>query len=94
MAESAPAELVHSESRRRFETPDRHAYLEYRLTAGNPPVMELQHTYTAPSERGKGFAGQLAAAALDHARTRGYVVRPSCSYISVSDLARPLFTTL
>ncbi len=54
------------------------AVCEYRL-AGN--VMLLTHTEVAPALGGRGIAGQMVQAALDHARAQGLRVRPVCSYV-------------
>jgi predicted GNAT family acetyltransferase len=51
--------------------------LDYRLAAG---VMTIHHTGVAPRLEGRGIAGALMCAALEHARTAGWKVRPLCSY--------------
>lgn len=51
--------------------------LEYRLCGGR---MEITHTFVPPSLRGRGLAGQLVRAALDHARAQRLEVVPSCPY--------------
>ena len=66
---------------------------------GKPPgfrrfarVMDIYKTYVPPAERGKGHATRLARAAFAVAQEYGYLVRPSCSYISDTFLAaKPTF---
>lgn len=50
---------------------------DYRLIDG---VMVITHTEVAPALEGRGIAGALVQAALDHARAAGLKVRPACSY--------------
>jgi predicted GNAT family acetyltransferase len=57
------------------------ALLEYDLDERSK-ILDLTHTFTPPSARGKGIAAQLGDAAVAYAREQGYRVRPSCSYIS------------
>lgn len=63
----------------RFEaTVDGHLCVaEYRIADG---VMLLTHTAVAPEIEGRGIAGELIQAALDHAKTRRLEVRALCSY--------------
>jgi len=44
-------------------------------------AMDMLHTVTPESMRGIGVAGTLCDAAFLHAKTEGYGVVPSCSYI-------------
>jgi uncharacterized protein len=58
------------------------AFLSYvLLTASTPPVMDLTHTFTPVSMRGRGVAGKLVAAAFAYARENDMKIIPSCSYI-------------
>ncbi len=50
---------------------------DYRLTDG---VMAVTHTEVAPPLEGRGIAGRLMKALLDHAQANGLKVRPLCSY--------------
>jgi uncharacterized protein len=43
-------------------------------------TMMLVHTGVPRALRGRGIAAALVAAALQHARERGFRVRPDCSY--------------
>jgi predicted GNAT family acetyltransferase len=42
----------------------------------------MHHTYVPPSLEGRGIAGALVRAALEHARTAGWRVQPACSYVA------------
>jgi len=74
-----PIEIRHLPAQRRFETTVNGArgVAEYRLEDG---TMLLTHTEVAPELRGRGIAGQLVQAALDHARAERLEVRPVCDY--------------
>jgi len=50
---------------------------DYRLQAG---VMAITHTEVAPALEGRGIAGALVQALLDHAQANGLKVLPLCSY--------------
>ena len=50
---------------------------DYRLQDG---VMAITHTEVAPPLEGRGIAGELVQALLDHAQANGLKVRPLCSY--------------
>jgi hypothetical protein len=51
---------------------------DYRLADG---VMRLVHTEVPRRLEGRGLAGQLVQAALDHARANGLKVVPVCGYV-------------
>lgn len=51
--------------------------LVYRTHGG---VMTIVHTEVAAALGGRGIAGALVEAALDHARAEGLKVDPACSY--------------
>jgi predicted GNAT family acetyltransferase len=55
------------------------AHLEFTLDNN---VMDMYHTYTAPSARGQGLAGIITLFAFQHCKKENIQVRPSCSYIS------------
>lgn len=44
--------------------------------------MDITETFVPEAGRGKGLAGKLARAAFEHAKEKGFHVRPTCSYIS------------
>lgn len=50
---------------------------DYRLANG---VMSITHTEVAPQLEGRGIAGALVQALLDHAQANGLKVLPLCSY--------------
>ena len=70
---------VHRPDQHRFEaTVDGHAgRLDYSVRGD---VMTLLHTEVDPALEGKGVAGGLVRAALDHARANGLKVEPRCEY--------------
>jgi len=51
--------------------------VDYRLANG---VMAVTHTEVPPALEGRGIAGQLTQALLDHAEANGLKVAPLCSY--------------
>ena len=56
------------------------ALLDYRLHGG---VMTIMHTGVPEAIGGRGIAGALVKAAMDHARAEGLKVNPACSYSAV-----------
>lgn len=75
--------IVWNESKRRFETEDKEAYVEY-VVRENGKVMDLVHTYVPSSKRGLGLASHLCGAAFNHAKSHSMSIIPTCSYVSVS----------
>ena len=73
--------VEHNEAQQRFEwTEDGQlSVLEYELQNG---VMVIMHTGVPEPVGGRGIAADLAQAALDTARLRGWRVRPLCSYVA------------
>jgi predicted GNAT family acetyltransferase len=56
-------------------------------------VMDIFETYVPPAERGKGHAKRLALVGFAVAHAYGYLVRPSCTYVSGTFLAaNPMLT--
>ena len=53
------------------------AHLDYSVAGG---VMTIHHTIVPEPLGGRGIAGSLVRAALDHARAGGLKVRPDCPY--------------
>ncbi|EHF02317.1 hypothetical protein HMPREF1008_00722 [Olsenella sp. oral taxon 809 str. F0356] len=43
-------------------------------------ILNFNHTYVAPSERGSGMAGRLMGQAVRHVRFVGKKARATCSY--------------
>ena len=59
--------------------PEGDGELIYRQIA--PHTLELVHTEVDPKLRGRGVAEALAEAAIEHARTHGLHVVPTCPYV-------------
>jgi len=51
--------------------------IDYHLSNG---VLTILHTGVPPALEGRGIAGQLTRAVLDHVRAHGLKVEPACSY--------------
>ena len=70
---------VHVPGAHRFEaTLDGHVgRLDYSV---GDDVLTIVHTEVDPALEGKGVAGALVRAALDHARASGLKVHPHCEY--------------
>jgi predicted GNAT family acetyltransferase len=69
----------HHPEKHRFEVAvDGHTgHLAYSL---HDRVMTIVHTEVDPALEGRGLAGALVRAALDHARAHGLRVDPTCPY--------------
>lgn len=78
-----PLDVTHHPAASRFEAAvEGHlCTCQYRLYNGSGGrLMMLTHTGVPHALRGRGIAAALVQAALDHARERGWKVRPDCSY--------------
>ena len=73
--------VEHDTEGQRFVLPteDGTAHLSYSMR--DAATMVAASTYTPPEARGKGLAGIVTRAALDHARAQGWKVVPSCWYV-------------
>lgn len=74
-------DVVHDASRSRFviDLGDGEAVLDYsRIDEG---TLDFRSTRVPPEHRGEGIAGELVSHALDHARSQGQRIVPSCSYV-------------
>jgi len=80
MAETTPIEIVHNADARRFEAvvDGALARCDYRRV-GN--VLQINHTEVPVALEGRGIAGKLVAATLEHAKAQGLRVAPYCSYV-------------
>lgn len=78
-ADTQDLEIVHHPIPGRFaaEVEGQQAHLDYE-TADS--VMHITHTVVPDAIGGRGIAGRLVQAALDHARNEGWKVKPVCSY--------------
>lgn len=54
------------------------AHIEFEIS-GN--VIDLQHTFTPHTLRGRGIAGKLAQFAFEYAKNNNLKVIPSCPFI-------------
>ena len=72
-------DILHNPAASRFETAvDGQLCIgQYRMFRN---VMMLVHTSVPSALRGRGIAAAMVRAALDHARAKGWSVRPDCSY--------------
>lgn len=57
-------------------------------------VLEIVHTEVPEAAEGRGFASALARAALDHARSSGKQVIPSCPYVAAYIRRHPAYADL
>jgi predicted GNAT family acetyltransferase len=71
--------IEHQPARQRFATRvDGHeAVVDYRLDGD---TLVITHTGVPEAIGGRGIAGALVRAAMDHARAEGLRVHPACSY--------------
>ena len=71
--------IEHLPAKGRFQAivEGRACVVDYELRAG---VMHVTHTGVPPPLEGRGIAGALVQALLDHARAHGLKVDPLCSY--------------
>lgn len=73
------SEIRHDEAAHRFTTEidGVEGYVEYEPGEG---VLVITHTVVPASIGGRGIAGRLVEAALQHSRTANLKVVPRCSY--------------
>lgn len=73
------ASIAHDPAARRFTTTvdGVEAQLEYLRGGG---VITITHTRVPEAIGGRGIAGALVKAAMDHARAEGLRVKPACTY--------------
>lgn len=69
------------------------ASVEYMLTNDGNKI-DLQHTYTSPTLRGKGLAAKVVRAAFEYAADNKLKVIPTCTYIPVFCHKNPEFVPL
>ena len=81
-------DVHHSPERSRFEaTVDGQLCVcQYRMYGR---LMMFTHTGVPTALRGRGIAAELVRVALDHARSRGFKVRPDCSSVDAYMRRRP-----
>ena len=85
--------IQHDAKTHRFNTvvDDVTAHVEYEM-AGD--VMTITHTIVPSVIGGRGVAGALVKAALDHARAEGWQVVPQCSYADTWIIRHPDYQDL
>lgn len=85
--------IRHSRMRNRFETEvdGQSAYVEYALEGG---TMAIVHTIVPEAIGGRGIAGKLVQAAVEHAQAEGLKVAPRCSYAAAWMDRHPEFADL
>lgn len=71
--------------------PEGDARLAYRMSGD---VMDISSTFVPGAARGRGAAGQLVLAALQHAREKNYQVIPTCWYAEEFITKHPEFSDL
>ncbi|MDO5610086.1 MAG: GNAT family N-acetyltransferase [Pseudomonadota bacterium] len=85
--------IQHQPGGRRFQTTvdGQDAHLDYVL---DRDVVVITHTIVPNAIGGRGIAGELVRAALDHARQAGLKVNPACSYADAWIRRHPDYTDL
>lgn len=79
---SQSVEIQHSVAEQRFviQWANEQAELLYSLDL-NSRKINFYRTYVPPSARGQGLARQLVDAGIHWAKTQGYEMQASCSYV-------------
>jgi hypothetical protein len=72
--------VIHEKENERFViyVEGNEVYVEYTMAANK---INLDHTFTHPSLRGKGLAAHVVRAALEFAKENNLKVIPTCSYV-------------
>ena len=80
MTTPAPS-IIHNADLHQFElhTGDMVSRLVYRLEGDN--VINLLHTEVPKALEGRGYANELARAALEYAAAENLTVRPTCPFV-------------
>ena len=55
---------------------------------------DVEHTWVPEALRGRGVAGQLVAALISDARSKGFKIIPSCSYVAAQFARHPEWAEL
>lgn len=79
---SEPIEIQHKPNEQRFiiQWVNEQAELLYSLDPNNRKI-NFYHTYVPESARGQGLARLLVDAGMQWAKTQGYEMQASCSYV-------------
>ena len=85
--------VEHHPEQNRFEIKvgNEAAVLEYTLTG---LTIIFTHTGVPPALEGRGIGSRLAKAGLEHAREKGYKVRPLCSFVEAYIRRHPEYEDL
>ena len=91
--EAEEFKVENNEAERRFQVASGGvlAVLQYEQTGER---LALTHTEVAPELEGRGLAGKLARAALEHARGQGLKVVPACSFVAAYIRRHPEYKPL
>lgn len=75
-----PEGISHDAEAGRFELrlEDGTAFVDYEL---RDAVMDLRSTWVPDTHRNRGVGERVVVAALEHARTHGYRVVPTCPFV-------------
>ncbi len=65
----------------RFFAKTQHGTAELLYSQVDAKTLSFYHTFTPDEDRGKGIAEELATAAFEYAKEKGFKVRPDCPYI-------------
>jgi uncharacterized protein len=86
-------EVTDNRAAGRFEIPTDQgiAVLNYKHRGAE---LDLVHTEVPRALEGRGYAGALAAAALDYARREGMKVIPTCPYVTAYIERHPEYADL
>ena len=77
---SNPTTVTNNPAAGRFEAHTEHGVAHLRYVARGD-VLDLVHTEVPEAAEGQGIGAALARAALDHARSEGMKVIPSCPFV-------------
>ncbi len=86
-----PVRNNQDQSRFECDVDGRLSYVEYEMTPGR---ITLMHTRVPAELGGRGIAGTLVAAALEHAREQHLQVVPVCSYAAAYIERHPEYRAL
>lgn len=81
MQEAADWNVVHNQSRHRFEIDLGDGTLALLAYVPRDRSLSLVHTEVPTPWEGRGIAARLAQAAMEYAREAGFTVVPSCPYV-------------
>jgi predicted GNAT family acetyltransferase len=81
MTDGDELQIVDEPDRQRYEARLGDAVIGFTEYRTEPGGLILHHTEVDPAFEGRGFAGRLAAGALDDIRARGLEVTVTCPFI-------------